>query len=263
MVAGCLFLALQLSLAQTTAHKPATSSAENTRAILVRKRRTPLKRAAGPTWPSSCGSRFCSPIPTILKRWPGWPGSEADRLRQSAGSAGSPAQGESERSEHCQDRRHWPARATRAHKLRQAGELARQGKVDDAMRIYRQLYGDHPPDGDIALAYYQTLYGTANGKQEAIAGMRALAERNPGDPRFAVELGIMLTYDAEDARRRHSHTRGASQGLGGAGCIAPGAGLGLGQSGIGGGAARIPEGASAGHGTCRPFEGRRSASWRR
>jgi tetratricopeptide (TPR) repeat protein len=25
--------------------------------------------------------------------------------------------------------------------------------------------------------------------------MRALAERNPGDPRFAVELGIMLTYD--------------------------------------------------------------------
>ena len=27
--------------------------------------------------------------------------------------------------------------------------------------------------------------------------MRALAERNPGDPRFAVELGIMLTYDAK------------------------------------------------------------------
>ncbi len=80
--------------------------------------------------------------------------------------------------------------------LRQAGELASQGKTDQAMSIYRQLYGDHPPDGDIALAYYQTLYGTATGKQEAIAGMRALAARNPGDPRYGVELGVMLTYDA-------------------------------------------------------------------
>jgi len=81
--------------------------------------------------------------------------------------------------------------------LRHAGELARQGKLEDSMRIYRELYGDHPPDGDVALAYYQTLYGTANGKQAAISAMRALAERNPGDPRFVVELGIMLTYDAK------------------------------------------------------------------
>ncbi len=49
------------------------------------------------------------------------------------------------------------------------------------MDMYRQLYGDHPPDGDIALAYYQTLYGTPSGKQAAIAAMRALAQRNPGD----------------------------------------------------------------------------------
>jgi tetratricopeptide (TPR) repeat protein len=80
--------------------------------------------------------------------------------------------------------------------LRQAGELARKGKAEDAMRIYRQLYGDRPPDGDIALAYYQTLYGTPSGKETAIAAMRALEQRNPGDTRFAVELGIMLTYDA-------------------------------------------------------------------
>ena len=89
--------------------------------------------------------------------------------------------------------------STRAEnaQLRQAGDLAKQGKVEEAMHLYKQLYGDHPPDGDIALAYYQTLYGTANGKQEAIAGMRALAERNPGDPRFSIELGTMLTYDAK------------------------------------------------------------------
>jgi tetratricopeptide (TPR) repeat protein len=88
-----------------------------------------------------------------------------------------------------------PAAGGSANDLQRAGELAQEGRNDEAMRIYRGLYGDHPPDGDIALAYYQTLYGTASGKQEAIAGMRALAERNPGDPRYPIQLGIMLTYD--------------------------------------------------------------------
>ena len=82
-------------------------------------------------------------------------------------------------------------------RLRQAGELARQGKNDNAMRVYRDIYGDHPPDGDIAMAYYQTLYGTASGKPAAIEAMRALAQRNPGDPRYVIELGTMLTYDAK------------------------------------------------------------------
>ena len=64
------------------------------------------------------------------------------------------------------------------------------------MRIYRELYGDRPPDGDIALAYYQTLYGTSGGKESAIAAMRALARAIPEIARYAVELGVMLTYDA-------------------------------------------------------------------
>jgi tetratricopeptide (TPR) repeat protein len=82
-------------------------------------------------------------------------------------------------------------------RLRQAGELARQGKAEAAMAIYRELYGDRPPDGDIALAYYQTMYGTPLGKETAVTAMRALAQRNPGDTRFAVELGRMLTYEAK------------------------------------------------------------------
>ena len=81
------------------------------------------------------------------------------------------------------------------NQLQHAGELARQGKNDEAMNIYRQLYGDHPPDGDIALGYYQTLYGAIGGKEQAIAGLRALMQRNSGDPRYAIELGRMLTYD--------------------------------------------------------------------
>ena len=96
-----------------------------------------------------------------------------------------------------------------SQQLRQAGELTRQGRNDDAMRIYRQLYGDQPPNGDIALAYYQTLYGTASGKQAAIAGLRALVDRNPGDPRYVIALGVMLTYDqrtrAEGIRILQAH----------------------------------------------------------
>jgi cellulose synthase operon protein C len=79
--------------------------------------------------------------------------------------------------------------------LRRAGDLARQGHNEDAMKIYRQIYGNNPPEGDIALAYYQTMYGTTSGKEQAIAGMRALAQRNPSDSRYSIELGRMLTYD--------------------------------------------------------------------
>ena len=81
--------------------------------------------------------------------------------------------------------------------LRQAGELARTGKSEDAMKAYRSMYGDTPPDGDIGLAYYQTLYGTANGKQQAITGLRGMMQRNPNDKRYAIALGKILTYDAK------------------------------------------------------------------
>jgi tetratricopeptide (TPR) repeat protein len=104
-----------------------------------------------------------------------------------------------------------PSTHVENEQLKKAGELARQGRLDDAMTVYRQLYADHPPDGDIALAYYQTLYGTATGKDAAIAGMRGLAQRNPADSRFAIELGTMLTYNqrtrAEGIRILKEHTK--------------------------------------------------------
>ncbi len=40
--------------------------------------------------------------------------------------------------------------------LKSAGDLARSGNNEQAMQVYRRVYGDHPPDGDVALAYYQT-----------------------------------------------------------------------------------------------------------
>ena len=36
---------------------------------------------------------------------------------------------------------------TQSDQLRHAGELAKQGRADEAMQIYRQLYGDHPQKG--------------------------------------------------------------------------------------------------------------------
>lgn len=103
--------------------------------------------------------------------------------------------------------------------LRRAGNLARAGNNAEAMRVYRQLYDDHPPEGDVALAYYQTLYGTPGGKQEAIDGLRGLMKRNPGDARYAIALGRILTYDTktrpEGIRllRAHSNGPGASDAL--------------------------------------------------
>jgi cellulose synthase operon protein C len=104
-------------------------------------------------------------------------------------------------------------------RLAQAGALAKVGNPEAAMRIYREYYGEHPPDGDIALAYYETLYATPNGKQEALNAMRAGAARNPGDPRFIVTLGRMLTYDARTRSegikilREHSDNADAQNAL--------------------------------------------------
>ena len=85
---------------------------------------------------------------------------------------------------------------TQSRELQRAGALASQGKPAEAMSIYRQLYGNQPPPGPIALAYYQTLYATDNGKQEAIAGLRGLVRENPGNSTYAIALGTLLTYEA-------------------------------------------------------------------
>jgi tetratricopeptide (TPR) repeat protein len=88
------------------------------------------------------------------------------------------------------------ANLPQSDQLKQAGALARQNRPEEAIRIYRQLYGDHPPEGDVAVAYYQTLYATRSGKAEAVAGMRSLVAKNPGNPEYAIALGTLLTFDA-------------------------------------------------------------------
>jgi cellulose synthase operon protein C len=196
LVAGCLFLALLPGLAQIchaqTASRKATAEAAATLNLMVEKGHA-LEARGRPDMAIQVWQQILLSDPNNVESLAGMArdlkltGSDKaiealDRLRKASPNNPDIAKIEG-------------LAGTRAEsaQLSQAGDLARQGKTEDAMRLYRQLYGDHPPDGDIALAYYQTLYGTANGKPEAIAGMRALSQRNPGDPGYAVQLGVMLT----------------------------------------------------------------------
>jgi tetratricopeptide (TPR) repeat protein len=209
MVAGCLFLALQLSLAQNAPRKPANTPKH---ARHPGSKAHALEARGRPDMAIQLWQQILLSDPNNTEAL-GRHGarSEADRLRQSNRRAGPPAQGQSQRPEHRQDSKPWPARAPKANSFARPATLRGRAKSTMPCASTSSSTAIIPPDGDIALAYYQTLYGTANGKQEAVAGMRALAERNPGDPRFAVELGIMLTYDqktrAEGIRILREHPK--------------------------------------------------------
>ncbi len=206
VVAGCLVLML---VAAFTPKKPAASSAEAARADLAAKARA-LEARGRPGMAAQLWRQILLSDPKNTEALAGLArdykligcanlsNQTLDRLRKANPNDPNIARTEAMAST--------PVASVQ---LRQAGDLVQQGRLDDAMRIYRQLYGDHPPDGDIALAYYKTLYVTSAGKEEAVAGMRALANRNPRDPRYAVELGILLTYDqhtrAEGIRILEAH----------------------------------------------------------
>ena len=208
IVAGCLALALPIGIAQK---KPATANPDATRVIMAEKARA-LELRGRPDMAVQIWQQILLSDPQNTEALAGLAknykligeadkASEAlERLRKINPHDPNIAKIEALTSTRVQ-----------SDQLRQAGEMARQGNSEGAMGIYRKLYGDRPPDGDIALAYYQTLYGTAGGKEAAIAAMRALAARNPGDSRYAVELGVMLTYDgktrAEGIRILKEHSK--------------------------------------------------------
>lgn len=79
--------------------------------------------------------------------------------------------------------------------LRKAGQLSAQGQYARAMAILKQVYGDNPPAGDAALSYYQTEAAVEDMRPQAIAGLRALADKYPSDPRYEIALGKILTYN--------------------------------------------------------------------
>jgi cellulose synthase operon protein C len=87
------------------------------------------------------------------------------------------------------------SQASQTALLQQAGKYAEAGQYAQAMKIYRQVFGDTPPSGEWALAYYETESATPEGRPHAIAGLRALTVKYPDDSRYQVALGRILTYD--------------------------------------------------------------------
>ena len=82
-------------------------------------------------------------------------------------------------------------------RLAEAGRLARAGNYEAAIRIYRDLYGNEPPAGNIALAYYDTEAALPAYRKDAVDGLRRLSQQFPANSRYSVTLGRILTYDAK------------------------------------------------------------------
>lgn len=92
----------------------------------------------------------------------------------------------------------------RGAQLQQAGKYAQAGQYAQALDIYRKVFGETPPPGDWALAYYETEAATEVGRSHAVTGLHALVERYPADARYQIALGRILTYNPKTrAEGRH------------------------------------------------------------
>jgi tetratricopeptide (TPR) repeat protein len=73
-------------------------------------------------------------------------------------------------------------------------KLVQGGKNEEAVERYREMFGDKPPSGEIALEYYQALGATAKGWDEARKGLTRLDRENPDEARYALALAQHLSY---------------------------------------------------------------------
>ncbi|MGH7075733.1 MAG: cellulose synthase subunit BcsC-related outer membrane protein [Stellaceae bacterium] len=91
--------------------------------------------------------------------------------------------------------------AINPQEIAQARKLARAGKYEMAMAIYRKALKNQAPPPDLAREYYETLAGTKTGWQEARAGLAQLATALPNDPSVQYAYARVLTY--HEATRRN------------------------------------------------------------
>ncbi len=85
-------------------------------------------------------------------------------------------------------------------RLEEAGKLAANGRYDEAMRIYRDVFGNNPPAGGWAIAYYETLAKTTAGFEPAVAALKKLAAQYPDVTAYQLAAGQLMTY--QPATRR-------------------------------------------------------------
>src|SRR5258706_13911720 len=73
-------------------------------------------------------------------------------------------------------------------KLRQARQLARAGRADEALKAYRALFPDGFPDDELALEHAQLWGRTGGGWEQARTLLAELVRRHPQDARYRVAL---------------------------------------------------------------------------
>lgn len=85
--------------------------------------------------------------------------------------------------------------------LERARELARLQRYDQAIAEYQRVFGGKPPEGPVALEYWQTLAGAEGGWAEARTGLERLVKDNPGNADYRIALAQHLTYREETRRQ--------------------------------------------------------------
>ena len=94
--------------------------------------------------------------------------------------------------------------------LEQARQLAESGELDQAVTVYRQLFGDKLPQGELGLEFYSYLGYTAGGWQEARQGLERLQGLAPNNAKIKLNLAKLLLRNentrTEGIRRLSSYT---------------------------------------------------------
>ncbi|MBG8561471.1 BCSC C-terminal domain-containing protein [Pseudomonas qingdaonensis] len=76
--------------------------------------------------------------------------------------------------------------------LEQARQLAESGELDQAVAVYRTLFGGSAPQGELGLEFYSYLGYTATGWQEARQGLERLQGQSPDNPKIKLNLAKLL-----------------------------------------------------------------------
>jgi tetratricopeptide (TPR) repeat protein len=79
-------------------------------------------------------------------------------------------------------------------RLKEAARLVANQQFDQAMQIYRQVFGDEPPPGAMAVAYYETQASVPGGWESATAGLQKLMDLYPAVEDYKLALGKLWTY---------------------------------------------------------------------
>jgi uncharacterized protein HemY len=175
--------------AKPSAKAPASSSAVD---ILLRKARALEGRGrldlAAQTWRQVLVAEPTQPDALAgMARWLQQSGKPAeardylDKLRQSGRTAvTAPA-----------------PKVAQTGRLEEAGRLARNRQYAEALKIYREVLGDEPPPGPLAIAFYETMASAPDGWKPATAGLQSLVSHYPDYYEYRLSLGKLYSYKAE------------------------------------------------------------------